>query len=371
MTRRFNRVFAVVISIILLGCFVIVGCPSTPTTTTPPTTTIPPTTTTPPTTAPPIELKYSSMFYELDMPTQVEAHFFDLIEEKTAERVKVDRYPGGTLGGPPEHLPLVQSGAVDFANVCVDVHPSELPLHYILSHTVCSDWEKVKATSYALEFEIPETAAILEEEARQLGLKCLFWNEVGGYGLLVRFSADRVSDLSGKKLAVVNPGEGKIFSEFGMVSVIMWPPDYYESLSRGVVDAIYGGPALYDTKTYEVGKSWLNIGGAQVFCPLFMNLDTWESLPSDVQEAIISATEEISVYQSNFLRDLLNTSFEAYKQSGLTFVDTDMLPASELEKISELRWSTTVEEVMQIATDAGVGYKANILLDQWEKLLNE
>jgi TRAP-type C4-dicarboxylate transport system substrate-binding protein len=75
----------------------------------------------------------------------------------------------------------------------------------------------------------------------------------------------------------------------GGVPMLIPMPDVYLSLEKGVIDGM-GVPweAIHVWRFYEVGKYYTDVPFPAVYFSLVMNKAKWESLPKDVQDAIMS-----------------------------------------------------------------------------------
>ena len=77
----------------------------------------------------PIELKFSSWVSPVHgHHTQVLVPWSKMIEEKSAGRLKVVLFPGGTLGKPADHFDLVQNGIADMGFAAPGYTPGRFPL---------------------------------------------------------------------------------------------------------------------------------------------------------------------------------------------------------------------------------------------------
>ena len=115
--------------------------------------------------------------------------------------------------------------------------------------------------------------------------------------LLCRDNVTSLAELSGKKVNMWAPGDVNIWGEFGMFAVPVYIADMYESLSRGVLDSVYFPPTgSLALKLFEQAKSNLGLGQGDATTPIIFNLNTWNSLPSDIQDIIMAASLETSQF---------------------------------------------------------------------------
>ena len=86
-----------------------------------------------------------------------------------------------------------------------------------------------------LTFEDPATAPLIQAEAEALGIKYLGFSAGGSNVFVSTNPFETLADLEGVKFGA--GGSIPAFEALGVEVVNMFPPDGYENLSRGVVEA--------------------------------------------------------------------------------------------------------------------------------------
>jgi TRAP-type C4-dicarboxylate transport system substrate-binding protein len=314
-----------------------------------------------------IRLKYSSPYMPTEPPNIQGMHALELVEQKTNGRVKFDTFMGGALGGTLEQLDLVSSGAVDVIHLHVDQFPQELPLHKILNNEQFTTAEKALANVTAVTQEIPETKAILDAEQEQNNIKILSWHVQGATGITTGFPARTLADLKGKKINFITSFQRKVLSEFDISPVNVQIPELYESLSRGVIDAIFmATAAVVPHKWHEVGKTYLVFDDNFVISqPITLNLDTWNSLPADIQQAFIEASRETALWSIEEDRRRLAETLDTLRGAG---VDIAKVPEAESVAFFESLGRYATEDWMENAKNRGVGDKAAVIETYWNDI---
>lgn len=349
MKRKAYTGFAVFVSIILLSIFVTPGGAA----------------------EEPIRLKWSTFILSSEIPTICQNYWCDLVEKKTAGRVKFDRFVGAVLGGAKEHLNLARTGSVDLATIIPLYHPAEMPLHSFPNMPVWRTGDDACAGVLALGFDIQETAAFFEKEARKVNIKLLMWHSLGDYGIMSRLRARSLADLKGKKIAIFGGDYGaRLEKELGMVPVTALTTDYYEVISKGVVDGVLSTPAaLVALKTYEPAKAFINLGLSATGAPLVINLKTWERLPTDIQKVMMSAARETLEYGKKADAEFIRNGYKLYEEHGL--IVTKKLSAEEQEML-EKKWEGIMEQywVDNMAKN-GLGNEAKTVIKYWKQLKQE
>jgi len=309
------------------------------------------------------KLKYSTSMAPVEGPTKVATRMLDTIEQKSGGRIKVDRFVGGTLGKANEQLGLVGSGSVDFVSYSLTWAKDQLPLHSYMNWGIGSQ-AKVLDLMNKLNFEIPETKAILDEECKAKGIKMLFFLCVGQNGLIGKPQFTKLADLKGKKVGVV-PAY-RALDALGLTTVSMNIPDIYEGLSKGVIDAeALALQPMYLLKWHEVTKCFMSDGhysAGQLVC---MNLKTWDSLSPDLQKIIQDAAAEAQQWGCNLVVEDEGKALKAFKDAGLT---TGQLPASDTEQMFALEYKFRAKDMIDLCTPIGKVDQAKVILKNLDKI---
>ncbi|OGO17456.1 MAG: hypothetical protein A2Z02_03535 [Chloroflexi bacterium RBG_16_48_7] len=330
-----------------------------------PATTAAPTQTAAPTTQPPqvIKLKYSTSMAPVEGPTKVATRMLDTIEQKSAGKIKVDRFVGGTLGKANEQLGLVGGGSVDFVSYSMTWAKDQLPLHSYMNWGTGSQ-AKVLDLMNKLNFEIPETKAILDEECKAKGIKILFFLCVGQNGIIGKPQFTKLADLKGKKIGVV-PAY-RALDALGLTTVSMNIPDIYEGLAKGVIDAeALALQPMYLLKWHEVSKCFMADGhysAGQLIC---VNLKTWDSLSPDLQKIVQDAAADAQKWGCNLVVEDEGKALQAFKDAGLT---TGTLPASDTEQMFALEYKFRAKDMIDLCTPIGKVDQAKIILKNLDQI---
>jgi len=314
-----------------------------------------------------INLKFSSDKLPTEPPVIMAYKLLDLVEAKTNGRVKIQRFTGGSLGDTLEHLKLVSTGAVDIISLHVDQYPEDLPLHQILNTEQLVTGEQALANINALTQEIPETKALLEAEEQKNNIKVLSWDVQGSTGITTSYPAKSLDDLKGKKMNVIAGYQRKVFNDLGIIPVNVQIPDIYESMSRGVINTIFmANSAVISLKWYELGKTHLSLGDNNVVSqPLTFNLDKWNSLPADVQQAFIDASKEVAQFSINEAAQIQQKTYDAFNKLNVNIVE---LPAEERTKFFETLFKYSVENWLETCKNKGVADKAPVIQKYWDEM---
>lgn len=280
------------------------------------TTTAAPETTTTSAAKEPIVFKMASTFQETETGGLMAQHFIDLIHERTQGAVKIELYPGGTLGGPPEVLGLLESGAADIAPFGHPAAAASLPL---LNFPMWAPGDQQTAIAYFnhMVFENPETAPLIQAEAEAHNIKYLGFNAGGSNVFVSKVPFTKLADLKGKKCAV--GGAIPAFQAIGLEPVESFPPDTYENLSRGIADcAQMGFSPTVQLKWYEVAKYYMFDGTYAAGNPWTVNLKSWAKLSPELQQVFLDAAKEMEAWSTELTLSEEQKALETLKAAGVT-----------------------------------------------------
>lgn len=314
------------------------------------------------------KLKFSTPYIEVEPPALYNLHICDLIEEKTNGRVQIERFSAGTMGNVLEHLGLVSSGAVDMISLHVDQYPQELPLHRVLNMEVMADRQTALDNIIKITQDISETKKLLDAEMEKNNIHTLTWMTMGPTGILTKNPTTSLEDLKGTKINVITAYQRYIFEELGMNPVNVAIPELYEGMMRGVIDNIWmATSASIPLKWYEVAKTNLVIGELNALSqPMAINLDTWNSLPKDIQQAFIDASNETAEWSVTNDKEMIDGTFAVFKENGVGVVE---LSDDDVVKFYQILAKYSLEDWEKLCADAGLSSEADTIYKYWQDMM--
>ena len=233
------------------------------------------------------ELKYSAQdaqgMWGVD---NCDTPWCEKVEEVTKGRVKVTPYYSQTLCKSPDNWDATKSGVCDISWTFVGYLPGMAPLTDVvtLPFLGINKAAQCGAILWQLHEKFPE---IQQEYA---GNKVLLFKATNPYFIATsEKQVKTVEDLKGLKLRVHAGPPTEAMKALGAVPLLMPAPDLYTSLEKGVLDGVvYAAAFTHYFKLDEVVQyyTWVPIAPSYGVIP--MNWDTWNSLPPDIQEQIMS-----------------------------------------------------------------------------------
>ena len=220
--------------------------------------------------------------------TDYQRPWADDLEAALGGRVKIDIYASGELMPYEQVFPAVQKGTLELGigfTEAVGTVPTEtapfssyVPFGYQSDLDVLTMWDY-----YGLDKPFIES-----------------WEALGGIKFLDCWTGDpahiitnrpieKIEDLQGLKLVSI-PSVAEILKPLGVTVVDLPMEEFYLAGSTGVIDGLAGWCGA--TETYvngygEVFPYFLSQPVGVWLCYNFMNLDTWNSLPEDIQNTIL------------------------------------------------------------------------------------
>jgi len=206
--------------------------------------------------------------------------------------VKITIYPGGQLMQPMDVITGIKSNIADMAEVINEMVANERPLTPILSLPFMGlgDWQNGKQIMDKLIADYPA----LGNEWKDF--KTLFRIIRTGTGIHGKNPIKVPADLKGKKVIATGMIADIVNSQGGS-AVSLNIPDWYTSLDRGLVEAMFMDiGAVYEVKVYTLMPNHVEFPKGMSFNigQVVMNLDTWNKLPPNAQKAIDDASAKIT-----------------------------------------------------------------------------
>jgi len=243
--------------------------------------------------------------------------FARLLAEKSNGRIKLDIYPGGTLGTPTEMFELCLNGAIEFALVgpgqCSTIVPENqiFSLHFLFSDDDMLN-EKVLASSTALNKML---AGVYEKK----GLKVLSYFSEGAMYWTANKPILTPKDFKGFKMRVM-PSEMlvEIYKAYGANPTPLSFTELYSALQLNMVDGQENAPyIIQEMKFMEVQQYLIESKHNIYVMHTLANANFFNGLPKDIQEIVLACIGELRPFVYKVQQDLnskrLNMMVKAFK----------------------------------------------------------
>ena len=302
----------------------------------------------------PIELTLSEHYPATHpMTTKGYEAWAKMVEEATDGRVKVSVFPGSTLTKVTESYDATIAGACDIAMHPVDYEPERFPLTLVMNEPLGLPNALVSGkVGWDLYQKFPEI------QAEYVDVKLLFFYCTSAYQLhTVKKPIHTMEDVKGLLIRSGGDVDTAVIKALGGVPQFIPMPDTYLALQKGVLDGHVSpfGP-MPGFKLDEVLFNHLeNVNFHIVIFAVVMNLDKWNSLPSDIQEAIdeISGIAAAEMFGTVF-DGTDKPAIQAMKDKGHTFTS---LPPEEKARLDEILTSIRDDWVKELEAKGLPGQK--------------
>jgi len=245
-------------------------------------------------------LRWSTDQPEKD-PVMIDGHlaYAKAIEEATKGRVKVTVYPLQTLAKAADAWDAVKTGVADMVFLFTGLFPNQFDmLDSIALPFIAPNAQIASKTAWKLYEKYPEI------QAQSKDVKVLFVLTTDPYFFVTtKKQIKTIEDFKGIKIRMTGGPPTEMMKLLGGTPLTVPMADAYLNLQKGVMDGMgVQANAIKAFRIYEVVKYYTIVPASCVIFMVMMNKKVWESMPPDIQQAIISVSGEkrASIYGSIF-----------------------------------------------------------------------
>jgi TRAP-type C4-dicarboxylate transport system substrate-binding protein len=235
----------------------------------------------------PIKLTYSVFFPATHQNTVLATDWAKEIEKRTAGKVQITVFAGGTLSPADKCYDGVEKGISDIGMSVLGYTRGKFPFSEVLDLPLgCRSGATATAMVNAFY------AKFAPKEFDQV--KIMYLHAHGPGFLHSKKPVATLADVKGLKIRCTGLA-AKIVTALGGTPVAMPMGETYDALSRGVVDgSMAPQESLQGWRWGEVVKSTTECYGAAYTTTFFvaMNKSKWDALPADIQQIIAKVNEE-------------------------------------------------------------------------------
>lgn len=242
--------------------------------------------------------------------------WFKQIEEATGGKVKIQPFYGETLAKGKDMWNATKMGITDIGWAFHGYWPNMTPVTDVISLPAMSfsSAEKGSEALWKLYEQTPE----IQKEFKDV--KVLLFYTSAPYTLITsKKPVKNLDDLKGMKVRMTGGPPTEMVSALGGVPMLIPMPDSYLSLQKGVIDGM-GAPweAVHVWRFYEVVDHYTEVPFPAVYFSIIMNKNKWNSLPKDVQEAMMKVGGEAGskFWGKNFFDIMKVEAMKKLEESG-------------------------------------------------------
>ncbi|MFC1980958.1 TRAP transporter substrate-binding protein [Chloroflexota bacterium] len=248
-------------------------------------------------------------------PKYVEAFkpFANEVESKSGGRIKIDIFMGQEYAKARDFFDVVEGGGADIGWMPMSYATGRFPLSGIMQLPFATTTSADATDTF---MKLLKTG-LLDGEFNTV--KLLAADGSSPYEI---FSVEKQirtpADIKGLKFRVSGGLHVKIFETWGAVPVTVSGPELYTALATGVCDGTqitFGSAPGYNL--HEITEHMTQIDCSNSTHIAFMNLDTWNKLPPDLQKIVEEAGAEIAVNIAKVYDGQSDDAVSDYQEKGV------------------------------------------------------
>ncbi len=312
--------------------------------------------------AEPITLSLSDQNSDMSWgPVHATQPWVKQVEQATKGRVKIQIYPNQTLAKGPQNWRAVKDGIADMSWFILGFAPGMAPYTEVLQlpGLPFDTAEKGSELSWKMYEKFPEIRQELGDNK-----VLLIYTAPPMKLLMAKKEVKTLEDLKGLKIRSHAGPIVETFKAWGAVPVTIPMPDCYMAMQKGTIDGMSAdwepipGFRLFEVVRHVTDNTPLN-GALITIC---MNKKKWESLPKDIQDAIMSVSglEGSKFFGRNFFDSSKVPIMQSIKD-GKYNMSVYTLPQKEREKWMEVGVKPTWEEWVKRMEGKGLTRAREIL----------
>lgn len=251
--------------------------------------------------------------------------FKELVEKNSAGKLKVNLFPGGTLGSDQANVSALQGGALEMVSLNSGILAAQVKDFAVY------DFPFMFANSKEADAVVDGAfGKKMHAKLEDKGMVGLTYFELGFRNLTSgKRGIKKVSDIEGLKLRVIpNPINVDWVKALGANPTPLPFPEVYAAMEQGAIDGQENPLTVINAnKFYEVQKHVALTNHQYNPQSVLISKKFWDALSAVDKKILSDAAGEASVYQRKQARDQVSVALENLKKNGMQVSE---LPASEM-----------------------------------------
>lgn len=268
-----------------------------------------------------------SLQYERD------ERFVELVNQLSNQQLEISLHQAGELTGGGQLLETVSNGTVEAGG---DWPGSWSGLNTAFS-LLGTSAAGMSVFDYGMWINSADGQEMYDEIYGQQNLVYFPYNLIGAEsGIRSNEPIHSLDDLQGMSIRFVGTVQERLLQEFGGNPVNVPAGELYESMQRGVIDAVeFSGPAgdqalnLDEVTEYVATPSWHQTASVT---GVMINQEAWDSLPENLHE-VIEAAAKTTMLETTF--NELHADARAAKEMEEEGIIVTEFPESDIERVIE------------------------------------
>ena len=262
------------------------------------------------------------------------------LEKATNNRIKVDIYPAGQLGGAPRQTEGLRLGTIEAASGPAELFVGADPrFQGIAMAGLFKDREHVRRAIL-----VPQVRQAINDVASARGLVFLGAMVYDTQGFVFRTPVTKLADFAGKRIRVLaSEGEQAQVNSLGASSVPMSLGEVLPALHQGTIDGSNSGMPVFVSFKYYDGAP--NMIDTHLWAIVAINLVSkvwYDRLPADLKQAVLDAAAKVEPENHKWGAARLVEDTNTWKERGGKIVT--LSPAEQQE--AERRVTAAIQPVL-------------------------
>jgi len=246
---------------------------------------------------------------------KVHEFFAQRLNELSDGKIEVVIYHSSSLGDEREAMDLLSRGSIDFARFSSMIVTNMTDLYQVLNLPfLFKDREECMMFANSKEFN-----DLVEPWVNRNNIKTLAYYYASPRSIYANKPINSLADLRGLKIRL--PETRAMLDIFSALGANPTPISYSElstSLSTGIVDAAEGPPVSYIVREfYRSAPNIITKSHMEQTMIFMMSMKSFDSLSSDLQEAVLQASKETSIKMEEMFVEETKKAFQKAEELGL------------------------------------------------------
>jgi len=281
--------------------------------------------------------------------------FAEIVAAKSGGKLKVNLFPGGTLGSDQANVSAIQGGTLEMASMNSGILASQVKEFAIY------DFPFMFASNAEVEAIVDGPfGKKLHDKLQPKGLVGLSYFELGFRDITnSKRPITKVEDLAGLKLRVIpNPINVDWVKAVDANPTPLPFPEVYAALEQKAIDGQENPVTVINAnKFYEVQKHVVLSHHQYNPQSVLISKKFWDGLTPDQQKVIASAATEATKYQRQQARAQVTTALDNMKKAGMQVTE---LPPAELDKMRDKMRAVTAKHAVTVGQDVVAELQAEL-----------
>jgi tripartite ATP-independent transporter DctP family solute receptor len=256
--------------------------------------------------------------------------FAEIVQAKSGGKLKVNLFPGGTLGSDQANVSAIQGGTLEMASMNSGIFAAQVKEFAVYDFPFM--FSNSKEADAVVDGPFGKK---LHDKLQDKGMVGLAYYELGFRSITnSKRPIHKVEDLEGLKLRVIpNPVNVEWVKAVGANPTPLPFPEVYAALEQKAIDGQENPVTVINAnKFFEVQKHLVLSNHQYNPQSVIISKKFWDGLSAEQRKIIADAAQESAKYQREQARSLVATALDNLKKNGMTVTE---LPAAELNKMRD------------------------------------